>query len=57
MLDTGYALAKSSRDALAQQNYQVEWREYPMQHSVCADEVEVISVWLQKRFASKILLS
>ncbi len=51
------ALAKSSRDALAQQNYQVEWREYPMQHSVCADEVEVISVWLQKRFQTKILMS
>jgi phospholipase/carboxylesterase len=51
------ALAKSSRDALAQQNYQVEWREYPMQHSVCADEVEVIAVWLAKRFTSKILLA
>jgi phospholipase/carboxylesterase len=43
--------------ALAKQNYKVEWREYPMQHSVCADEVEVISVWLAKRFASKILLA
>jgi phospholipase/carboxylesterase len=51
------ALAKSSRDVLAQQNYQVEWREYPMQHSVCADEVEVIAVWLAKRFTSKILLA
>jgi phospholipase/carboxylesterase len=50
------ALAKSSRDVLAQQNYQVEWREYPMQHSVCADEVEVIAAWLQKRFQSKILV-
>ena len=51
------ALAESSRDALAQQNYQIEWREYPMQHSVCADEVEVIAAWLAKRFASKILLA
>ncbi len=51
------ALAKSSRDALTQQNYQVEWREYPMQHSVCADEVEAISRWIAKRFASKILLA
>jgi phospholipase/carboxylesterase len=51
------ALAKSSRDVLAQQNYQVEWREYPMQHSVCADEVEVIAVRLAKRFTSKILLA
>ena len=51
------ALAKSSRDVLTQQNYQVEWREYPMQHSVCADEVAAISMWLTKRFASKILLA
>ena len=51
------ALAKSSRDVLTQQNYQVEWREYPMQHSVCADEVAVISMWMTKRFASKILLA
>ncbi len=50
-------LAKSSRDALTQQHYQVEWREYPMQHSVCGDEVEAISIWLAKRFASKILLA
>jgi phospholipase/carboxylesterase len=51
------ALAKSSRDVLTQQNYQVEWREYPMQHSVCADEVAAISMWMTKRFASKILLA
>jgi phospholipase/carboxylesterase len=51
------ALAKSSRDMLAQQSYQVEWREYLMPHSVCADEIEVIAVWLQKRFQSKILVA
>ncbi len=51
------ALARSSRDALTQHNYQVEWREYPMQHSVCADEVEAISRWITQRFSSKILLA
>jgi phospholipase/carboxylesterase len=31
--------------------YPVEWHNYPMQHSVCAEEVEDIVVWLADRFA------
>jgi len=27
--------------------YSVEWREYPMQHSVCAEEVRDIGNWLR----------
>ncbi len=50
------ALARRSMDALKQQQYQVEWREYPMQHSVCAEEVEEIGAWIAKRFQSRILL-
>jgi phospholipase/carboxylesterase len=51
------ALARASRDALAQQQFKVEWREYPMQHSLCAEEVEEIAVWITKRFQSRILLA
>jgi len=28
--------------------YAVDWRQYPMQHSVCAQEIEDIGVWLRK---------
>ncbi len=44
------ALARSSRDAMMALGYKVEWREYPMQHSLCAQEVEEIGGWLQARF-------
>lgn len=44
------ALARSSRDAMVALGYKVEWREYPMQHSLCAQEVEEIGGWLQARF-------
>jgi len=28
--------------------YAVEWRQYPMQHSVCAEEVRDIGAWLRR---------
>jgi phospholipase/carboxylesterase len=28
--------------------YSVEWRQYPMQHSVCPDEIRDIGRWLRK---------
>lgn len=43
-----FAMAIRSRDALLKLAYQVEWHEYPMQHSVCMEEIETISVWLQR---------
>ena len=39
--------AEQSRDLLLQLGYKLEWHEYMMQHSVCAEEVEDISTWLQ----------
>ena len=42
------ARATASRDLLLQWGYQVEWHEYAMQHSVCAEEVQHISAWLRK---------
>jgi len=40
-------MATLSRDKLRELGYQVEWHEYPMQHSVCAEEIAHIGAWLQ----------
>jgi len=40
--------AQASREALQKMNYQVEWHEYPMPHSVCGEEVRDISAFLTK---------
>jgi phospholipase/carboxylesterase len=45
------SLGSSSRDGLRQLGCQVEWRDYPMQHQVCAEEIAEISTWLQARLA------
>ena len=49
------SLARTSKATLASHGYQVEWREYPMQHAVCGPEIEDIASWLKKRFVSPIL--
>jgi phospholipase/carboxylesterase len=40
--------AQQSRALLQSLGYSVEWREYPMPHSVCPEEVSDISDWLGK---------
>ena len=40
--------ARQSREHLAKLGYPVEWREYPMPHSVCAPEIADISGYLGK---------
>ena len=42
------ARAEQSRGLLQSLGYNVEWREYPMQHSVCPEEVSDIGAWLGK---------
>jgi phospholipase/carboxylesterase len=39
-------LAQHSRDALLALGYPVEWREYPMPHSVCPEEIADIAAFL-----------
>ena len=39
--------AKRSRDHLVALGYAVEWREYPMPHSVCAEEIADVGAWLR----------
>ena len=51
------SLAVASRAKMEARGYKVEWREYPMPHSVCMEEIEDIGVWIQARFKSRILLA
>jgi len=44
-------LAQRSRARLTELGYPVEWHEYPMPHSVCLQEIEDISRWLQRVLA------
>ncbi|MEO7760419.1 MAG: dienelactone hydrolase family protein [Casimicrobiaceae bacterium] len=43
-----YAWAESSRRTLETQGYKVEWHAYPMEHSVCFEEVADIGKWLRQ---------
>lgn len=40
-------MGQHSRDALLNLGYAIEWHEYPMQHQVCAEEIEDIGRWLR----------
>jgi phospholipase/carboxylesterase len=43
-----YAMGKNTQDVLSKAGYPVEWHEYPMQHSVCLEEVRDIAAWLKR---------
>jgi phospholipase/carboxylesterase len=40
------ARARRAHDLLAGLGWRVEWRDYPMPHSVCPEEIADISTWL-----------
>jgi len=42
------SLGKASLATLRGAGYAVEWREYPMAHEVCLEEIQDISHWLQQ---------
>ncbi len=42
------ARGAASRDALAALGYTVDWQQYPMQHSVCIEEVQALQYWLTR---------
>lgn len=44
-----YSLGAVSRDFLMRLNYFVEWREYPMPHAVCPEEIDDVREWLIAR--------
>lgn len=46
-----YRLGTDSRDALEALGYPVEWRDYPMEHQVCMEEIADIGAWLRRVLA------
>lgn len=46
-----YAMGNASHQKLQQAGYAVEWHEYPMQHSVCLEEIADIGRWLGRVLA------
>lgn len=46
-----HALGAASREILEAQGYPVEWREYPMAHQVCEEQIADIASWLKARLA------
>lgn len=45
-------MATRSRAVLVEHGYDVEWREYPMPHSVCLEEIKDIASWLKRVLAA-----
>ena len=45
------ARAEESRALLTALGYQIEWHDYPMEHSLCGQEVSDISAWLKRVLA------
>ena len=45
------SLGRRSRDHLLKAGYAVEWREYPMAHQICGDELADIGRWLSALLA------
>ena len=43
-----HSWADASRRELERKGYEVEWHTYPMQHSVCLEEVDDIGAWLRR---------
>ena len=41
----------ASRDALTAIGHDVEWHDYPLEHSVCLEEVQALDRWLQRVWA------
>ena len=45
-----FEAGKTARDTMLELGYRVEWKDYPMPHAVCPDEIADISAWLNQRF-------
>jgi len=43
-----HSIGIRSRDVLVEAGYDVEWRDYPMAHSVCLPEIGDIATWLKR---------
>jgi phospholipase/carboxylesterase len=43
-----FAWGEASKRLLEAQRYPIEWHSYPMEHSVCIEEVRAIGAWLAR---------
>ena len=43
------ALGSASREMLEELGYAVEWRQYPMAHQVCGEQIADVGSWLRTR--------
>jgi phospholipase/carboxylesterase len=43
-----------AREELKANGYAPEWRDYPMQHAVCMEEIADVARWLQQRLAAAV---
>jgi phospholipase/carboxylesterase len=50
VVPTGMGL--EAREELKANGYAPEWRDYPMQHAVCMDEIADVARWLKLRLAA-----
>jgi phospholipase/carboxylesterase len=41
-----------SRSTLEAMGYRVDWREYPMAHSMCPEEIDDVAAWLEELFGA-----
>jgi phospholipase/carboxylesterase len=47
------AVGRGARDLLRARGYDVEWHEYPISHSVCAEEVADLRAWLLRTLPAR----
>ncbi len=50
----GLSLGQTTAEALKAQNHPLEWKTYPMEHSVCPEEINDISRFLQKNMPQRV---
>ena len=43
------SLGRKAEEDLRQMGYITQYRHYPMEHSVCLEEIHDISAWIQER--------
>jgi phospholipase/carboxylesterase len=46
------AMAEQGREQVAALGYRIEWHQYPIPHSVCAEEIADVARWLGRVLAS-----
>jgi phospholipase/carboxylesterase len=47
-----FARGEASRAELVKMGYAVEWHEYPMEHSVCPEEIDDLNRWLLEKLGA-----